>query len=178
MSDILNLINDAIFVSLVNTTLQITLLIPLVALIIWMFRVKSAATRYSLWLFVMFAIIVLPLLTPFIPQMDLARSHGRGTAGDRPDDLMRMGMGEGDVGELSEGSDSLTSMSAAKAAVNREADISLINPVSIAYFIWCAGAAFMLAITLGAYRKLKKLKISSPDVKDPTALSDTPRSDG
>ena len=28
MSDILNLINDAIFVSLVNTTLQITLLIP------------------------------------------------------------------------------------------------------------------------------------------------------
>ena len=149
MSDILNLINDAIFVSLVNTTLQITLLIPLIALIIWIFRVRSAATRYSLWLFVMFAIIVLPLLTPFIPQVDFARSQRQGTGGDRPNDAMRMGM-DGDVGELSEGSDSLTSMGAAKAAVTEEADISLINPVSIAYFIWCAGAAFMLAITLGA----------------------------
>ena len=170
MSDILNLINDAIFVSLVNTTLQITLLIPLIALIIWMFRVRSAATRYSLWLFVIFAIIVLPLITPFIPQMGFARSHGQRTVGDRPDHLMQKGMGGTDEGDLSKDSDLAPSMGAAEAAVSEEANISLINPVSIAYFIWCAGALFVLCITLGAYRKLKKLKVSSPDVEDPVAL--------
>jgi hypothetical protein len=78
MSNILNLINDAIFVSLVNTTLQITILIPLIALIIWMFRIKSATTRYSLWLFALFAMLALPLLTPFIPQVGLTRFHHQG----------------------------------------------------------------------------------------------------
>ena len=96
MSDILNLINDVIFVSLVNTTLQMTLLISLIALIIWVFRIKSAATRYILWLFVVFALIVLPLLTPFIPQMDFAGSHSQGTVGDRPDDLTRKKCGHAD----------------------------------------------------------------------------------
>ncbi|MFC1713450.1 M56 family metallopeptidase [Candidatus Poribacteria bacterium] len=165
----LNLINDVIFVSLVNTTLQITLLIPLIALIIWIFRVKSATTRYSLWLFVIFAIIVLPFLTPFIPQMDFIRFHRQGTVGDRPDDLMRMGM-DGSAGELSEVGGSLTPMGATKVAVSEEVDVSLINPVSMAYFIWCLGAFSMLCITLGAYRKLKKLKVSSPDVEAPAVL--------
>ena len=48
MSDaitVLNLVNDAVFASLVNTTLQMTLLISIVALVIWMLRMKSATIR-------------------------------------------------------------------------------------------------------------------------------------
>ena len=165
----LNLLNDAIFVSLVNTTLQMTLLIPLIALIIWMFRIKSAATRYSLWLFVIFGIIALPLLTPFIPQIGFAQFHSQRATGDGPDDLMRLRMGGG-VGESSEGGDSVSSMTATKTAVNKEVDVSLFNPVSVAYFLWCAVALFMFCITLDAYRKLRRLKKSSPYVTEHEAL--------
>ena len=164
----LNLINDAVFVSLVNTTLQMTLLISLIALVIWMFRIKSATTRYSLWLFALFAAIALPLITPFIPQIDFA--HSQRTMRDRPDGLTRLRMEHSDVCELSEGGHPLPSAGAAKTAVNREMDVSLINPVSVAYFIWCAGAFFMLCMTLSAYRKLRKLRVSSPDVKNSAAL--------
>ena len=170
MSDILNLVNDAIFVSLVNTTLQITLLIPVIALIIWIFRIKSATTRYSLWLFALFAMLLLPLITPFIPQIDFTQFHHQRTAGGDTDDLMRLGVGASDVGELSEAGIPVPSTSAAKAAVDREADVSLVNPVSVAYFIWCGGALSMLCITVGIYSKLRKLKIDSSDVDDQAAL--------
>ena len=170
MSDILNLVNDAIFVSLVNTTLQITLLIPVIALIIWLFRIKSATTRYLLWLFALFAMLALPFLTPFIPQMDFTRFHHQKVADGGPDGTMRLGMGVGNVGELSEAGAPVLSTSAAKAAANREADVSLVNPVSVAYFIWCTGALSMLCITIGIYRKLRKLKIDSSDVESQSAL--------
>jgi len=163
---ILNLFNDAMFVSLVNTTLQMTLLIPLIALVIFLFRIKSAATRYSLWLFVIFGIVALPLLTPFIPQMNFAQFRSQRATGGGPDDLMRLRMGGGVGGESSEGGDSVSSMTATKTAVNKEVDVSLFNPVSVVYFIWCAGALFMFGITLDAYRKLRKLKKSSPDVTE------------
>jgi beta-lactamase regulating signal transducer with metallopeptidase domain len=167
---ILNLINDAIFVSLVNTTLQMTLLIPLIVLVIFLFRIKSATTRYSLWLFVIFGIIALPLITPFISQIDFAKFYNQRATGEGPDDLMRLRMGRGGVGDLSDGGDSVLSKGATKATVKKETDVSLINPVSVAYFLWCAGALFMLCITLDAYRRLRKLRISSPDVKDSVAL--------
>jgi len=182
----LNLINEAIFASLVNTTLQMTLLIPLIALVIWIFRIKSATTRYSLWLFVIFGIIALPLLTPFIPQIDFAQSHRQRTMSDGRDDLMQLRMVGGDVGELSEVNGCVPPMAATKAKsgregqalspgfaslfVNKGVDVSLINPVCVAYFIWCAGALFVLCITLDAYRKLRRLRISSPDVKAHKAL--------
>ena len=164
MSDILNLVNDAIFVSLVNTTLQMTILVPLIVLLIWVFRIKSATIRYSLWLFVLFAIIALPLLTPFIPQIEFARFHQQRAAGDVT--RMRLGMGASDPGELSEIGVSVPPTSTAKAAASREMDVSIINPVSIAYFIWCAGAVFMGCIITRAYRKLGKLRLTSADVKD------------
>jgi Tol biopolymer transport system component/beta-lactamase regulating signal transducer with metallopeptidase domain len=170
MSEVITVLSDTIFVSLVNTTWQITLLIPLVALLIWVFRIKSAATRYSLWLFVLFAIIALPLITPFIPQIDMAQFRGQRIAGNRPDDLMRLGMGGGEAGELPEDGDSVPSVGTAKVHANRGSDASLINPVSIAYFIWCAGALLALCITLGAHINLRRLRVSSPDVKDPAAL--------
>jgi len=173
MSDIvtmLNLMNDAVFVSLVNTTLQMTLLIPLVLLIIWVFRIKSAATRYSLWLFVLFAIIALPLVTPLIPQIDFARLHGQRAAGNVPDELMRLRMGGGDMGELSESGDSFASTGATGTAANKDSDVSIVNPVSVVYFIWCAGALSMFCITIGAHRNLRKLRIDSPGVEDPAAL--------
>ncbi|MFC1713917.1 M56 family metallopeptidase [Candidatus Poribacteria bacterium] len=170
MSDILNLVNDAIFVSLVNTTLQITLLIPVIALIIWMFRIKSATTRYSLWLFVLFAMLLLPLLNPFVSHMDFARFRHQGATGGGLDDMMRLRMGASDVGELSEADAPGLSTSAAKADANSEADVSLVNPVSVAYFIWCAGALSMFCITIGVYRKLGKLKIDSSDVESQAAL--------
>ena len=171
MSDaitVLNGINDAVFVSLVNTTLQMTLLIPLIALFIWMFRIKSAPIRYSLWLVVLFAIIALPVLAPFIPQMDFARFHQQRAAGDAP--TMRLGMGTGDAGEAPEVSVSAPSTSTVKAAVNVEMDVPLINPVSVAYFIWCAGALFMSCITIGIYKGLRKLRLRSHDVENQTAL--------
>ena len=171
MSDataVLNLVNDTVFVSLVNTTLQMTLIISIVALVIWMLRMKSATIRYSLWLFVLFAIIVLPALTPFIPQMDFSRFHHQRGEGEAP--TMRLGTGTGDAGELPEVSVSVPSASAAKAAVNREMDVSLINPVSVAYFIWCAGALFMSCITISIYTGLRKLRLRSHDVESQTAL--------
>jgi len=173
MSDllaILNLINDAIFVSLVNTTLQIIVVISLIALLIRVFRVKSAAIRYSLWLFALFAIIALPILTPFIAQVDFIGLRQQRAADDGLDDTMHLGMETNGAGELSEAGDSAPSAVAAKAVISREMDVPLINPVSIVYFIWCAGALFMLCMTADVYRKLRKLRVSSHDVEEQEAL--------
>ena len=167
---VLSLINDAVFVSLVNTTLQITLIIPLVVLFIWLLRIKSAVTRYSIWLFVISGIIALPLITPFISQIDFARLYQQRTAGDIPDDMMRLSRGGSGVGELSNSGDHVPTSGAVKAVAKEEMEVSLINPVSVAYFLWCAGASFMLFITTGTYRKLERLKASSSDVEDGTAL--------
>ena len=172
MSDLatmLNWVNDAIFVSLVNTTLQMTFLIPLIAFIIWMFRIKSAATRHALWLFILFAIIVLPFLTPLIPQANFARLYHRGASDGGPGDLMQLATG-GSAGEFSEGGDSAPSASVANAGASTGADVSLINPVSIAYFIWCAGALSLLCITIGAYGKLRKVQMGSIDLADSAVL--------
>jgi len=173
MSDVIiasNWINDAIFVSLVNTTLQMTVLIPLIALFIWILRIKSATIRHSLWLFALFAIVALPLLTPFIPRIDFSGFHHQRGAGYGLNDMMRPGMGARDVGELSDVSGSVPSTSAAKAALNKEIDVSIINPVSIAYFIWCAGALFMFCVTIGVYAKLRKLRLRSSDIESQAAL--------
>ena len=171
MSDImaaLSWINDAIFVSLVNTILQMTILISAVALFIWMFRIRTPTMRYSLWLFVLFAMITLPLLTPFVSQIDFARFRRQGVTGDgaggRP--MMKSTY----AGGSSEASDSLPSKSVTKAAVSREMDVSLLNPVSVAYFIWCGVMLLMLCITVVAYIKLRKLRTCSPDVKDSAVL--------
>jgi hypothetical protein len=79
-------------------------------------------------------------------------------------------LGGGEAGELPEDSDPVPSVGTAKVQANRGADVSLINPVSIAYFIWCAGALLTFCITLGAHINLQRLKVSSPDVKDPAAM--------
>jgi len=172
MSDImtaLGWINDVIFVSLVNTILQMTILISVVALFIWVFRIRTPTMRYSLWLFVLFAVITLPLLTPFVSQIDFARFHRQGVTGDGSDG--RPMMESTYAGELSEVSGVLPSESAAKAAVSSEMDVSPINPVSIAYFIWLAVMLFMLSATVVAYIKLRKLRTCSPDVEDGAALA-------
>ncbi len=172
MSDViiaLSWVNDIVFVSLVNTALQITLLISLVALLIWVFRVKSAATRYSLWLFVILAIILLPLLTPFIPQMSLARFREQGAVGHGSDDIMKLAMGGGASGELPEANSSVPSTVPPEDSI-RETDVSLINPVSVIYFIWCSGMLFMSWVTIGIYRRLRRLRMCSSDVGDQTAL--------
>lgn len=161
--------NDIVFVSLVNTSLQVTLLIPLVALFIWMFRVRSAATRYCLWLFALFAISLLPLLAPFIPQIDFTQFRRQGSANYEPGNMMRSGMGSGDAGELPEADGSVPSTDAARAS-SKGMDVSLVNPVSVAYFIWCTGMLFMSWVTIGIYRKLRMLGVRSSDVKDETAL--------
>jgi Tol biopolymer transport system component/beta-lactamase regulating signal transducer with metallopeptidase domain len=174
MNDVIttiNWINDAIFVSLVNTALQMTVLIPLIALCIWIFRIKSATTRHSLWLFALFAMVALPLLTPFIPRIDFTGFHHQRGAGYGLDDMMRPGMEAGNVSESPDASGSVPSTSAAKAALNRDIDVSLINPVSIAYFIWCAGALFMFCVTVGVYAKLRKLRIRSSDIENQAALA-------
>jgi len=169
MSDViiaLNRVNDAIFVSLVNTTLQITILIPLIALLIWVFRIKSATIRYSLWLFALFAIVALPILTPFIPKMELTGLRHQRAANHGLDETMSPGMEADSAGELPEAGVSVPSTSAAGATLSREMDASVINPVSIAYFIWCVGAVFMAFIVIRAYRKLGKLRLGSTDVND------------
>lgn len=171
MSDIiaaLSWINDAIFVSLVNTILQMTILISVVALFIWMFRTRTPAMRYSLWLFVLFAVITLPLLTPFVSHINFARFRRQGVTGDGADG--RPMMEHTYTGELSEINGVLPSESAEKATVSREMDVSLINPVSVAYFIWLTVMLLMLCITILAYMKLRKLRTCSPDVEDGAAL--------
>ena len=83
---------------------------------------------------------------------------------------MGPGMGASDAGESSEASGSMLSTSAAEAALSREIDVSIINPVSIAYFIWCAGALFIFCVTIGVYAKLRKLRIRSYDTESQAAL--------
>ena len=166
----LNWVNDAIFVSLVNTTLQITLLIALIALIIRIFHIKSAPMRYSLWLFALFAMLILPILTPFIPQMDFTRLHHQRGAEHGLDDVMDLGMQAGSIGDMSMASGSVSSPNEAVVALSEEMNVSLINPVSVAYFIWCAGALFMLCRTIVIYRKLRKLRLYSSDVESKAAL--------
>lgn len=166
---LLNLINDIVFVSLVNTTLQMTLIIALIAIIIFLFRIKSPVIRYFLWLFAMFSIIVLPLITPFIPQLDPARFYNHEATGVIPDNLMDSKANKTSNYSLSTNSESASLQNTPKVTMDRN-DVSLINPVSIVYFLWCAGALFMLGITYGMYRKVKKLKVSSPNVEDPATL--------
>jgi Tol biopolymer transport system component/beta-lactamase regulating signal transducer with metallopeptidase domain len=171
MSDIiaaLSWINDAIFVSLVNTILQMTILISVVALFIWMFRIRTPTMRYSLWLFVLFAMIALPLITPFVSQIDFARFRRQGVTGDGLDG--RLMMESTYEGEPSEFGVSLPPKSAPKATVSGEMDVSLINPVSVAYFIWLEAMLLILCITAVAYIRLKKLRTCSPDVKDSAVL--------
>ena len=172
MSDVmtwLNWVNDAVFVSLVNTTLQVTLLIPLIALVIWMFRIKSATIRHSLWLFALFAMLALPLLTPLIPQIDFTRFHRQRGADYGQDNTMRLGIGAG-AGESPGGSDSVPSTSAAEGALDEKMDVSFINPVSVAYFAWCAAALSMFCITTGVYVKLRKLRLDSSGLEGQAAL--------
>ena len=166
---LLNLINDFVFVSLVNTTLQMMLIIALIAIIIFLFRIKSPAIRYSLWLFAMFSIIVLPLITPFIPQLDPARLYNHEATGVIPDNLMDPKANKTSNYSLSTNSESASLQNIPKVTKDIN-DVSLINPVSMVYFLWCAGALFMLGITYGMYRKVKKLKVSSPNVEDPATL--------
>ncbi len=173
MSDVitaLNWVNDAIFVSLVNTTLQITLLICLIALIIRIFRIKSAPTRYSLWLFALFAMLLLPFITPFVPQMDFTRLHHQGVTDYGLDGGMNPGMEASDAGDMSVAGGSMSSAGAEKGASGEEIDVSIINPVSIAYFIWCAGALSMLFTTILVYGKLRKLRLCCSDVDSQVAL--------
>jgi len=166
---LLSMINDIVFVSLVNTTLQMTLIIALIAILIFLFRIKSSAIRYSLWLFAMFSIIILPLITPLIPQLDPARFYNHGAIGIIPDNLMDSKANNASNNSLSANSESASLQNTPKVTTDKN-DVSLINPVSIAYFLWCAGALFMLGITYGMYRKVKKLKVSSPNVEDPATL--------
>jgi hypothetical protein len=153
----LSWVNDIIFVSLVNTTLQITILIPLIGLIIRVFRIKSAPTRYSLWLFAILAALMLPILTPFTPQIDLVRLHQQRVADYGPGDRERLGMGTGDAGDMSMANVSVESMVAAEGASTGKMDIPIVNPISIVYFIWCAGALSMLLKTIVVYGKLMML---------------------
>ncbi len=173
MSDVttaLSWVNDIIFVSLVNTTLQITILIPLIGLIIRVFRIKSAPTRYSLWLFAMLATLTLPILTPFTPQIDLARLHQQRAADYGSGDMARLGMGTGDAGDMSMANVSVEPIVAAEGASTGKMDVSIVNPVSVVYFIWCAGALSMLLKTVVVYSKLRKLRLSSSDVDSQVAL--------
>jgi len=166
---LLSMINDIVFVSLVNTTLQMTLIIALIAILIFLFRIKSSAIRYSLWLFAMFSIIILPLITPLIPQLDPARFYNHGAIGIIPDNLMDSKANNASNNSLSANSESASLQNIPKVTMDRN-DVSLINPVSIVYFLWCAGALFMLGITYGMYGKVKKLKVSSPNMEDPATL--------
>jgi len=60
-----------IFALLVNTTWQITLLVMLVFLSIFLLRIRSAAMRYSLWLMTLFSPFVLPLLNLSMPALNI-----------------------------------------------------------------------------------------------------------
>jgi len=165
----LSWLNDIIFVSLVNTTLQITFLITLVALFIWIFRIKPPAMRYSLWLFALFAIVILPLLTPLMPQIYSIHSNYREADNHRPDNITGMSVGNGKATDLVNNKVFAPSTNTEKAT-SKYADTSIINPVSIAYFIWCAGMLFMSYVTIEVYRKLRRLRICSSVVEDQASL--------
>ena len=173
MSDViaaLSSLNDAIFVSLVNTTLQITILISLISLIIRVFRIRSAPTRYSLWLFVLLAMLILPIITLFISQIDFTRFHKQRVADYGLNDRTRLGMESVDSGDMSMAGGAASSESTEKNILGKKTNVSLINPVSIVYFIWCAGALSMLCRTIMVYGKLRKLRLCSSDVESKSAL--------
>jgi len=166
----LSLLNDAIFVSLINTTLRITLLISLIALIIRVFRIKSAPTRYSLWLLALLAVLILPIFTPFIPQVDFTRLYQQRLADYRLNDRTGLGMESIDAGDMSMAGGSVPSASAEETILGEKTNVSLINPVSIAYFIWFAGALSMLFRTIVVYGKLRKLRLCSSDIESKAVL--------
>jgi len=173
MSDVitaLSWVNDTVFVLLVNTTLQITLLISLIALIIRIFHIKSAPTRYSLWLFALIAMLLLPFLTPFVPQIDFTRLHHQRGADYGLNDRMSLGMEAGDAGDMLAAGGSVASAGAADGTPGKKMDVSIINPVSMAYFIWCAGAISVLFTTIVVYGKLRKLRLCSSHVDSQAAL--------
>ncbi len=180
MIAILNSISRVIFASLANTTLQVTLLISLIALIIWLLRIRSPATRYSLWLFAMFGVIALPLITSFIPQIEVPLPRRPETTIHVPQEpellkLERQDSGGSDESSLPASSATTENTAANDASVTdasmkREPNTSPINPISLVFLIWLVGALATLFIVLDAYTRLRNLKTRAPDVEDQTAL--------
>jgi len=180
MTAILNSISRVILASLANTTLQMTLLISLIALIIWLFRIRSSTTRYSFWLFAMFGIIALPLITSFIPQIEISLPHRpetrRHISGEpellKPESQDSNGSDEVKAPVSSATTESITANDASMtdAPVNKKPNTSPINPISVVFIIWAVGAFVTLYIVLDAYIRLKKLKTRAADVKEQNAL--------
>ena len=64
-------ISRSVFLVLVNTSLQVTLLIFLVWAMIRIFRPRSAVARYYLWFLAVFGILALPLFSALLPEVSI-----------------------------------------------------------------------------------------------------------
>ncbi|MFC1716070.1 M56 family metallopeptidase, partial [Candidatus Poribacteria bacterium] len=74
MSVVILAINSAgknIFLALMNTSLQMALLILLVWSMIRVFRLRSATTRYYLWFLAVFGIVALPVFGVLLPVISI-----------------------------------------------------------------------------------------------------------
>ena len=64
-------IGKGVFLVLVNTSLQATLLIFLVWSMIRIFCLKSAVARYYLWFLAVFGVLALPMLSVLLPGINI-----------------------------------------------------------------------------------------------------------
>ncbi|MFC1716071.1 leucine-rich repeat domain-containing protein [Candidatus Poribacteria bacterium] len=159
-----------VFLALMNSSLQMALLILLVWSMIRVFRLRSATTRYYLWSLAVFGILALPLLGALLPgvSIPIVRS-GETTIGP----IYPQGMPT--VGEDSIG---LVNTETAAPDVSREAPgrknfwTSVFRPlrqlglISIISLVWFVIALFMLCRLIRSYVWLRHFRKRSQKVAE------------
>ena len=183
----LDSIGRKVFIVLVNTSLQAILLILLVWFIIWIFRLRSATTRYYLCFLAIFGILALPLFSELLPGVNF-QIIGNGEATIKPVhiennvsldkaavnsakiDSKNKAVSEGvnsnqakELGLLMERRREL----GANAPRFREL-LNLSNTISL---VWFVVAAFMFYRLIASYRWLRHLRRKSLKVKEGRILS-------
>jgi len=176
-----NFIGKSIFLVLLNTSLQVTLLIPLVWSAIWIFRLRSAVTRYYLWFLAVFGVLALPLFGALLPGINIS------IVGDDEvimepmymdissvdEDAVNQADMKAEVATVSEESSSKTvgeadldMMPWGKPGVNEPRLRELLNFTNIVSLTWFMAASFMLCRLIRSYIWLAHFKRKSQKVEE------------
>ena len=183
----LDSIGRKVFIVLVNTSLQAILLILLVWFIIWLFRLRSATTRYYLCFLAIFGILALPLFSELLPGINF-QIIGNGEATIKPVHSEH-NVGLDKVAVNSAKIESKNKAVSEEAYSNKAKELGLLmerrrelganaprlrellNLSNTILLVWFVVAAFMLYRLIASYRWLKHLRRKSLKVEEGRILS-------
>jgi len=183
----LDSIGRKVFIVLVNTSLQAILLILVVWFIIFIFRLRSATTRYYLCFLAIFGILALPLFSELLPGINF-QIIGNGEATIKPVHSEH-NVGLDKVAVNSAKIESKNKAVSEEAYSNKAKELGLLmerrrelganaprlrellNLSNTILLVWFVVAAFMLYRLIASYRWLKHLRRKSLKVEEGRILS-------